>query len=183
MFPVEVHTQVILSPYRPVRSLNGGGEKLWSHSASYTVFEVPMEYREQTLFLPLGKWFLFCEFLRWRFLSFLDFCCCFFPPKGNLHTQQYVSLFTSLHVCSLWPEEWYYCETWNLSFSERDSGQSPCASASPWMAWTSASKTDMLVRPECLHSWAVCGDSTGVGGAGVESVSLCPAASCNPEKP
>lgn len=32
---------------------------------------------------------------------------------------------------------------------------------SPRMAWTSASKTKVLVRPGCLHSWAVFWDSMG----------------------
>lgn len=111
-------------------------------------------------------------FSTWKVIPFLwipevkmteysGFLLLLFPPKGILLTQRYVSLFTSLHICSLWPEEWYYCKTWNLSFSERDSGQSPCASASPRMAWMSASKTDMLVRPACLHSWVVFGDSFG----------------------
>jgi hypothetical protein len=50
---------------------------------------------------------------------------------------------------------------------------------SPRMTWTSASETKALASPGCFHSWVAFWDSTGE----TQSVSLCPVASCDPQKP
>lgn len=166
MFPVEVHTQTILSPYCPVLQFKQGrGEKLWNRCLTDCFWSSHGIQRANAVF-STWKVIPFLWIPEVKMPDYSGFLLLLFPPKGILLTQRYVSLFTSLHICSLWPEEWYYCKTWNLSFSERDSGQSPCASASLRMPWTSASKTDMLVRPACLHSWVVFGDSMGGVGSG-----------------
>lgn len=59
-------------------------------------------------------------------------------------------------------------KTLNLSSSERVRGykdgtvaRAHVPQTSPRMAWTGASKTKVLVRPGCLHSWVVFLDSMG----------------------
>lgn len=178
----------MFSPCCPVLQFKRGEESAGVTQSHRPLGRVRMECTRQTLFLQLGKWFLFCESLRLRCLNVLDFlgaCVCF--PKEFLLKCMFLPLplCKSAH-CDL--RSVIIFKTWNLSSSERVRGykdgtvaRAHVPQTSPRMAWTGASKTKVLVRPGCLHSWVVFLDS--MGGERDRSVSLCPVASCDWKKP